>query len=141
MLIQWSTGIHREISRVEASLTSPYIAKQLTALFRTQPPFCSLDCQRVYSTNDKLRILVKAQPSTRSTWPQSQTRLGIRPRDLGLLNKYSLSHCGLFAASRHKLAFTRRHYALLTGTDTTALFNSFLFFVFFEQSSRTPRCS
>ena len=58
------------------------------------------------STNDKLRILVKAQPSTRSTWPRSPTRLGIRPRDLGLL----LGHCGLSAASRHKLAFTSRHH-------------------------------
>ena len=79
---------------------------------------CLSDC----STNDKLRILVKAQPSTRSTWPRSPTRLGIRPRDLGLLNKYSLGHCGLSAASRHKLAFTSRHHALLTATDTTALY-------------------
>ena len=72
------------------------------------------------STNDKLRILVKVQPSTRSTWPRSPTRLGIRPRDIGLLNKYSLVHCGLSATSRHKFAFTSRHYTLLTATDTTA---------------------
>ena len=39
-----------------------------------------------------------------------------------LLNKYSLGHCGLSAASRHKLAFTSRHHALLTATDTTALY-------------------
>ena len=64
----------------------------------------------------------KAQPSTRSTWPWSPTRLGIRPQDLGLLNKYSLGHCGLSAASRRKLAFTSRHYALLTATDATALY-------------------
>ena len=74
------------------------------------------------STNDILRILVKAQPSTRSTWPRSPTRLGIRPRDLGLLNKYSLGHCDLSAASRHKFAFSSRHYALLTATDNTALY-------------------
>ena len=74
------------------------------------------------STSDKLRILVKAQPSTRSTWPQSPTRLGIRSQDLGLPNEYSLGHCDLSAASRHKLAFTSRHYALLTATDTTALY-------------------
>ena len=74
------------------------------------------------STNDKLCILVKAQPCTRSTWLQSPTRLGIRPRDLDLLNKYSLGHCGFSAASRHKLAFTSRHYALLTASDTTALY-------------------
>ena len=85
---------------------------------RRSAPLRLSDC----STNDKLRILVKAQPSTRSTWPRSPTRLGIRPRDLGLLNKYSLGHCGLSAASRHKLAFASRHHALLTATDTTALY-------------------
>ena len=81
------------------------------------------------STNDKLRILVKAQPSTRSTWPQSPTRLGIRLRDMGLLNKYSLGHCGLSAASRHKLGFTSRHYALTaTAGHYSTLLNSFFFF-------------
>ena len=113
-------------SRVEASSTSPtsppYVAKQLTALFHTQPPFSSLGYQSV-TTNDKLRILVKAQPSIRSTWPRSPTRLCIRPRDLGLLNKYSLGHRGLSAASRHKLAFTSRHYALL---------NSFFFYFYLK---------
>ena len=34
----------------------------------------------------------------------------------------SLGLCGLSAASRHKLAFTSRHYALLTATDNTALY-------------------
>ena len=53
---------------------------------------------------------------------QCRTRLGIRPRDLGLLYKYSLGHCGLSTAPRRKLAFTSRHYALLTDTDTTALY-------------------
>ena len=83
------------------------------------------------STNNKLRILVKAQSSTQSTWPPSPTRLGIWPRDLGLLNKYSLGHCGLFATSRCKLAFTSRHYTLLTAADTTALYYKTPFCVFF----------
>ena len=74
------------------------------------------------STNDILRILVKAQPSTRSTGPRSPTRLGIRSQDLGLPDGYSLGPCGLSAACRHKLAFTRRLYALLTATDVTALY-------------------
>ena len=74
------------------------------------------------STNNIFRILVKAQPSTRSTGPRSPTRLGIRSQDLGLPSEYSLGHCGLSAASRHKLAFTSRHYTLLTATDTTALY-------------------
>ena len=108
-------------SRVEASVTSPtsppYVAKQLTVLFHTQ-----LSCLRQHGTNDILRILVKAQPSTRSTRPRSPTRLGIRSQDLGLPSEFSLGHCGLSAASRHKLAFTSRHYALLTATDTTALY-------------------
>ena len=111
---KFTGGAH---SRMEANITSPtsppYVAKQLTALFVHS---------RRLAPKDKLRILVKAQPSTRSTWPRSPTRLGIRPRDQGLLNKYSLGHCGLSAASRHKLAFTSRHHALLTATDTTALY-------------------
>ena len=74
------------------------------------------------STNGKLRIPVKAQPSTPSTWPLSPTRLGIRPRDLGLPNEYTLGHCGFSAASRHELASTSRQYSLLTATDTTALY-------------------
>ena len=74
------------------------------------------------TTNDILRILVEAQPSTRSTGPRSPTRLGIRSQDLGLPDEYSLAHCGLSAACRRKLAFTRRLYALLTATDTTALY-------------------
>ena len=74
------------------------------------------------TAHDILRILVKAQPSTRSTWPRCPTRLGIRSQDLGLPSEYSLGHCGPSAASRHKLAFTSRHYALLTATDTTALY-------------------
>ena len=110
-------------SRVEANITSPtsspYVAKtthgSVAHTATNQLPWLS-DC----TTNDKLRILVKAQASTRSTWPRSPTRLGIRPQDLGLLNKHSLGHCGLSAASRRKLAFTSRHCALLTA-DTTAL--------------------
>ena len=105
---------------IHASITSPtfppYVAKQLTAV----PHTTTLQLLWIlkHSTSDILHILVKAQASTQSSWPQSPTRLGIR--DLGLLNKFG--HCGLSAASRHKLAFTRRHYALLTAIDTTALY-------------------
>ena len=64
-------------SRVEASITSltspPYVAKKLTALFHTQPLFSFLVYCTVVYTNDILRILVKAQPSTRSSGPQSPT--------------------------------------------------------------------
>ena len=73
---------------------------------------CALEC----STNDTSCILDKAQPSTQSTGSRSPPRLGIRPQNLGLPNRYSLAHCGLSAASRHKLAFTSRHYTLLTAT-------------------------
>ena len=77
----------------------------------------------LHSNNNGIsHIPVKAQPSTRSIGPRSTTRLGIRSQDLGLPNEYSLGHCGLSAASTHKLAFTSRHYALLTATDTTALY-------------------
>ena len=65
LLLEWTTltatflkihslstgGAH---SRVEASITSPtsppYVAKQLTALFHTQPPFGSLGYQSVAPT-------------------------------------------------------------------------------------------
>ena len=50
---------------------------------------------------------------------------------MGLLNKYSLGHCGLSAASRHKFAFTSRHYALLTAAywHYSTLLNSFFVFL------------
>ena len=59
-----------------------------------------------------LHILVKAQPSIRSTGPWSPTRLGIQLQDLALPNEYSLGYRGLSAASGCKLAFTTRHYRL-----------------------------
>ena len=79
-------------------------------------PLMSLNNSRLCSTHNHSSI------SFLSTGPRSPTRLGIRSQDLGLPNEYSLGHCGLSAASRHKLAFTSRHYALLTATDTTALY-------------------
>ena len=82
------------------------------------------------STNVKLRILVKAQPSTPSTWPLSPTRLGIRPRDLGLPNEDTLGHCGLSAVTRHELASTGRHYHYSQLHDTTALYYKLLYFFF-----------
>ena len=61
--------------------------------------------------------------------PPSPTRLGMRPRDLGLLNKYSLGHCGLCAASRRKLAFQASvtHYS----QQLTLQHSTKLLFVFF----------
>ena len=80
-------------------------------------------CSAYMSTdNDILHILVKAQPSTQSTGPRSPTRLGKQSKDLGLLNEYSVGYCGLTAASRHELVFISRNYALLTASDTTALY-------------------
>ena len=121
LIHKWKQGGTKNgVARIlEASITSP-----------TSPPYVAvphtttlqLSCLLQRSTNDILRILVKAQPSTRSTGPRSPIRLGIQSQDLGLPNEYSLGHCGLSAASRHKLAFTSRHYALLTATDTTALY-------------------
>ena len=100
-------GAHSRLGTYVASPTSsPYVSKQLTALFHTQPLLTYLVYSIVCSTNCKLRILVKAQPSAPSTWPLSPTRLDIGLRDLGLPNEYTLGHCGLSAASRHKLAFT-----------------------------------
>jgi len=43
-----------------------------------------ISCVEHCSTNTRLRILVKAQTSTRSTWPLSPTRLGIPLRDLNV---------------------------------------------------------
>ena len=105
------------------------LAPPLPLMSLNNSRFCSthttttlqLSCLLQRSTNDILCILVKAQPSTPSTGPRSPTRLGIRSQDLGLPNEYSLGHCGLSAASRHKLAFTSRHFTLLTA-DTTALY-------------------
>ena len=61
-----------------------------------------------------------------STWPWSPTRFCNWLQDLGLPKEYSLGHCGLSAASRHKLAFTSRHYSLLTATShNSTLLNFF----------------
>ena len=90
------------------------LVKKLMAMFHTQSLHHS--CLHQCSTDNKLGILVEAQPSTQSIWPWSPTRLGIRPQYLGLHNKYNLGHYGISAASRHKLAFTSRHYSLFTAT-------------------------
>ena len=118
---------------------SNFISGECLALYSPSGlPSCLAQC------NGKLRILVKAQPCTPSTWPLSPTRLGIQPRDLGLSNEYTLGHCDLSAASRHKLASTSRHHSLFTATwhDSTLL-NSFFcfFFIFifiFFLDNRTP---
>ena len=73
-----------------------------------------ISCLQHCSTNGKLRILVKAQPITPSIWPLSPNRLDIRPPALGLPNEHTIGHCGLFSASRHKVAPTSRHYSLAT---------------------------
>ena len=110
-------GAHsRLLAHIASPTSSPYVGTQLTALFHTQPLLKCLVYGIASCTNGKLRILVKAQPCTSSTWPLSPTRLGIRPRDLVLSNEYTLGHCGLSAASRHKLASTSRHHSLLTAT-------------------------
>ena len=75
------------------------------------------------STNGKLDILVKAQPSTPSTWPLSLTRVGMRLWDVALPNEYSLGHYDLSAASRHKLVSTSRYYSPFTASHMTALYS------------------
>ena len=112
-------------SRVEASITSPTFPPYVGKKTHSSVPHTAtvgISFLQHCSTNVKLRIQVKAQPSTPSTWPLSPTRLGIRPRDLGLPKEYTLGHCGFSAASRHELASTSRQYSLLTATDTTALY-------------------
>ena len=101
------------------------LAPPLPLMLLNNSRLCSThNCSALlHSNNNSIsRILVKAQPSTQSIGPRSTTRLGIPSQDLGLPNEYSLGHCSLSAASTHKLAFTSRHYALLTATDTTALY-------------------
>ena len=98
-----------------------HVAKQLTALFHTQPLYISLGCHTVA----QLRTLVKAQPSTRSIWPRSPTRLGVRPQDVGLLYKYSLGHCIAFLllldASLLSQADITHYSQLLTRQHSTKL--------------------
>ena len=109
--------------------TNVQIHEWKQALLAPPLPLILLNNSRLCST---LHVLVKTQPSTRSTGPRSPTRLGIQSQDLALPNEYSLGHRGLSAASGHKLAFTRRHHTLFTATDTTALYKiPFLFFFFF----------
>ena len=75
------------------------------------------------SNNQFIIKLVKMWPGgTPHVVVGAPIRLGIRSQNLGQPNEYSLGHCGLSAASRHKLAFTTRHFVLFTATDTTALY-------------------
>ena len=69
-------------SRVEASIASPTF---LSLMSLNNSRLCSTHnhlwiLQR--STNNILRILVKAQPSTRGIWLWSPTRLGIWPQSV-----------------------------------------------------------
>ena len=115
-------GLIHEWKQVLLAPPLPLMSLNNSQLYSTHNHSSQLSCLLQRSTNDILHILVKAQPSTRSTRLRSPNWLGIRSQDLGLPNEYSLGHCGLSAASRHNLAFTSRHYALLTATDTTALY-------------------
>ena len=105
-------------SQVEGYIASPTFSLCWYTIHGSVQRTTSVDifCVHHCSTNNKLRILVRAQLSTQSTWPLSPTRVAIWLRDLGLPSEYTLGHCCLFAASRHKLAFTSRHYSLLTAT-------------------------
>ena len=135
------TYMNVHFEKFTACLREGLIHEWKQALLAPPLPLMSLNNSRLRSThshcsaplaaNDKLCMLVKAQPSTQSTWPWSPTRLGIRPRDLVPLNKYSLGHCCLSAASRHKLAYTSRHYTLLAANGTTH-FTKLLFYFFFN---------
>ena len=111
---------------MDASVTSPtsppYVAKQLTVLFHKQLLCSFLVYGRVVPTT-YCTFWLKPSPALEAPGHGHLLGLhGIRSQDLGLPSEYSLGHCGLSAASRHKLAFTSRHYALLTATDTTALY-------------------
>ena len=132
LLLEWTT---LTATKWMACLREKLIHKWKQALLAPLLTLISLNNSRLCSTHnhssaslmdcsvkDRLHILVKAQPSTWSTGPRSPTGLGIRSQDLGLPDEYSVGHCGLSATSRHKLAFTRRYYTLLTATDTTALY-------------------
>ena len=83
------------------------------------------------STNGKLHILLKAQPSTASTWPLPPTRLGIQLRDLGLPNEYTLGHCGSSVASQALLTthsyMTRQHFLLCKKQNKTNCWSKLIF--------------
>ena len=81
--------MHAHFEKFTACLREGLIHEWKQALLAPPLRFMSLNNSRLYSThshqsaplavrlytNDKLRIIVKAQPSTRSTWPQSPSRL------------------------------------------------------------------
>ena len=56
----------------------------------------------------KCALILVQKPSPALQAPGHCLQLYLR--DLGLSNKYTLGHCGLSAASRHKLASTSRYY-------------------------------
>ena len=71
-------GVNSRVLAYIASPTFPYYVDTHCSVPHTAT--VEMSCQQHNcSTNVKLCILVKAQPSTPSTWPLSPTRLGIRP--------------------------------------------------------------
>ena len=75
-------GSHSQVEGYIASPTFPlcwYTIHSFVPRTTTVDIFCVHYC----STNSKLRILVRAQLRTQSTWPLSPTRLAIWLRDLG----------------------------------------------------------
>jgi len=84
-------GAHSRLLAYIASPTSPpYVGKQLTCSSVPHTATDKTSCLRYCSTDGKLRILVKAQPSTPSTWPLSPT---IQLQDLGLPNEFLSVSC------------------------------------------------
>ena len=73
------------------------------------------------STNGKLHILVKAQPAPQAPGHCHQLGLAYGCETWVYPTNTLSATVVLSAASRHKLASTSRHHALLTATDTTAL--------------------
>ena len=99
------TKINAHFKKFTACLQEELFHKWKQALLAPPLPLILLNNSRLCSTHKHssaffstasynqryLCILVKAQPSTRSTGPRSPTRLGIRSQDLGLPDEYSLA--------------------------------------------------
>ena len=120
----------------QALLAPPLpLAKQLTALFHTQTLF---NFSTASYNQRYLCILVKAQPSTRSTGPRSPTRLGIRSQDLGLPDECSLATVAFLLLLDASLLSQGglMHYSqqLTPQHSTKLLFVFYLFFFFLSRS-------
>ena len=117
-------GAHSLVEAYIASPTSsPYVGIKTTQLYSTQNHCSAFLCRSVPAATINYSILVKVQSAIKAQGRSHLLGLAYDHKTWAYPTKSSLGHCGLSAASTHKLAFCQAgitHYSQLH--NTTALY-------------------